>query len=196
MATLTTTRLGLPYPDGNERVTDGDNAMGAIVAKLDDLQATGVPYRVQAGLTAFASAPTTDTGVLVTVTLAASRFTQPPIVVAVGTSTGYGAATVASVTTASFVGRYYNPTTVTPSTPSLYWLALQMSPASAPGRAAPDVYADPGIVALEATCATPDCENATVGILIPAMSDPTERWPVVCGVCGEPITDITDAPRP
>lgn len=193
MATLTTTRLGLPYPDGNERVMDGDNAMGAIVSKLDDLQATGVPYRIQSGSTTFGSAPTADTGVLMTVTLTASRFTQPPIVVAVASSTGYGAATVATITTASFVGRYYNPTTTTPSTPVLYWVALQMSPGSAPGRSAPDPFADPAFVAAVATCATPDCDNHGVEILIPVAADPEGRWPVMCGVCGEPIPEVVTA---
>lgn len=37
MATLTTPKYAIPYPDGNERVMDGDNAMGAIATRLDNL---------------------------------------------------------------------------------------------------------------------------------------------------------------
>jgi hypothetical protein len=35
MATLTTPAWGLPYPDGAERVMDGDNAMGALATATD-----------------------------------------------------------------------------------------------------------------------------------------------------------------
>ena len=35
MATLTTPLLGLPYPDGAERVMDGDNAIGALALAID-----------------------------------------------------------------------------------------------------------------------------------------------------------------
>jgi hypothetical protein len=35
MATLTTPRMGLPYPDGSERVMDGDNAIAALAQAID-----------------------------------------------------------------------------------------------------------------------------------------------------------------
>jgi hypothetical protein len=37
MATLTTPRYGFPYPDGTERVMDGDNAIGALAQAIEDL---------------------------------------------------------------------------------------------------------------------------------------------------------------
>jgi len=40
MATLTTPIYTLPYPDGAERVMDGDNAIGALATKLDGILGT------------------------------------------------------------------------------------------------------------------------------------------------------------
>lgn len=37
MATLTTPTYGFPYPDGTERVADGDNAMGALGLAIENL---------------------------------------------------------------------------------------------------------------------------------------------------------------
>ena len=37
MATLTTPTYGIPYPDGTERVADGDNAMGALGLAVENL---------------------------------------------------------------------------------------------------------------------------------------------------------------
>jgi hypothetical protein len=42
---------------------------------------------------------------------------------------------------------------------------------------------------MHATCHTPACENAETPIPIPA--DPGD---VVCGPCGQPITDLTATP--
>jgi hypothetical protein len=36
MATLTTPRYGFPYPDGAERVMDGDNAIGALALAIEN----------------------------------------------------------------------------------------------------------------------------------------------------------------
>lgn len=37
MATLTTPKYGFPYPDGAERVMDGDNAMGALATSVENI---------------------------------------------------------------------------------------------------------------------------------------------------------------
>jgi hypothetical protein len=37
MSTLTTPRYGFPYPDGTERVMDGDNAIGALATAVESL---------------------------------------------------------------------------------------------------------------------------------------------------------------
>lgn len=48
------------------------------------------------------------------------------------------------------------------------------------------------------TCRTPECGNAghSIDIDLTALDDegnPTdEQMPVVCGVCGQPITDVTE----
>jgi len=63
MATLTTPRLGLPYPDGAERVMDGDNAIGALANAVDGpLGAQVYPLScVVAGAAALSVGVATDT---------------------------------------------------------------------------------------------------------------------------------------
>lgn len=42
-----------------------------------------------------------------------------------------------------------------------------------------------------ATCSTPGCESAGVTIEVIRTS---AAVPIVCGPCGQPITDLTDTP--
>lgn len=80
MATISSPRLGIPAPDGNERVMDGDNAMLAIANHLDSLATAGVPLRLAGGsVTVPAGSGATNTAA---VTFPAGRFTGTPFVIA------------------------------------------------------------------------------------------------------------------
>jgi hypothetical protein len=58
MTTLTTPLLSLPYPDGAERVMDGDNAIGALAGAVDPLLIGAVqPWGAVASGTASANVP-------------------------------------------------------------------------------------------------------------------------------------------
>lgn len=64
MATLTTPLYGLPYPDGAERVMDGDNAIGALASAVEAvLQSHGIVLTAMVPLFHRATAPLTLTTV-------------------------------------------------------------------------------------------------------------------------------------
>ena len=56
MATLTTPTYGFPYPDGTERVADGDNAIGALAHAIEDKVLRFVPLPATSFLAASATA--------------------------------------------------------------------------------------------------------------------------------------------
>jgi hypothetical protein len=130
MATLTTTRLGIPFPDGTERVMDGDNAMGAIATKVDSL---GLGFAMAAGITTINMGGTA--GATLAVTFPVGRFTQPPVgsaVVAAGSANYF--ASIASVTAAGFTLYCSHRDSTTTSTAILcHWTAVQMTPSSGAG---------------------------------------------------------------
>lgn len=187
---MSTPLFGFPYPLGNSKVRDGDDAIAALALQVEEqLSGTGgvvpsSPYRSQAGSASFPSAPIADTGLSINITYAAGRFTQVPHVqLAVG-STGYGVPTCAGHTLTGFSARYYNPTASTPSVPTCWWWAYQMSPTATPGMAFPA----PTGVQYTATCLTADCPNSTIPIETWWDSPDGQEPYVVCGVCSQPIT--------
>jgi len=129
MATLTTPRLAIPYPDGNERVMDGDNAMGAIATTLDDLQKAGIPYRISAG-SATIAAPGGTANPTVPVSFPAGRFTRSPLVIVTVYGTATYIANITGLTLSGFsAGVFHNTagTAVPAGSYTVYWIAIQMS---------------------------------------------------------------------
>lgn len=99
MATLTTPTYALPYPDGAERVMDGDNAMGALALAVENIIAalhTLVPVEVRAAIDqALTNADVLLNGVTANVNTPARAETVVVVAVASFTTTtlGGGAAT-------------------------------------------------------------------------------------------------------
>lgn len=193
--------FGFPFPVGTDKVKDGDDAIAALALQVEEqLSGTGgvvpsSPYRMQVGGATFPSAPTADTGVVVTVTFAAGRFTQIPQPLAQGSSNGYGFTTVAGPSLTQVSIRYYNPTASTPSVPVCFWAAFQMNPSTAPGLEGIGRALLGGERLFTVTCDTDGCANA--GIPIPIAYEAMEGEPaipyVVCGVCERPVTKVTAA---
>lgn len=133
MATLTTPRLAIPYPDGTERVMDGDNAMGAIATKVDGL---GLAYAMAVGSSNIV-APGGAASAAVSVTFPVGRFTQPPIVIAnVALGTINYVTNVGTPTTSGFTATIFHNTAGTnvgANTYPIHWHAVQMLPGAAPG---------------------------------------------------------------
>ena len=122
-------------------------------------------------------------------TFPAGRFTVGPTVQVTtnGGSPAYSFATNANAITATgcqiLVRNLDNAVSTSTVTCSL--LAVQMTPTTAAG------FADVGpteTVEHLVTCHTEDCDNAEIAIPM-ALAD--ENTAVVCGVCGQPITDVT-----
>ena len=137
MAVLTTTRLGLPYPDGNDRLRDGDNRIGDLSAKLDDLNAVGIPFALAAGdadIVASGSAPVPS----IAVTFPAGRFAHPPIVFGqcIGSARYVNVVVGASTAGMSLLGvenSHTAATNVPADTYTVHWIAVQMLPGASPG---------------------------------------------------------------
>jgi hypothetical protein len=183
MATLTSTRLGIPYPDGTERVMDGDNAMGAIAAKLDDLQQVGIPYRQAAGIVSLVF--TASRNAQTAVTYPASRFTQGPVIICTAQSSAGYVPCVISATSAGCTVRCDYMDASTPSvTLPVMWVAVQMLPTGGPGLRTVGTE-------FTATCATAGCGNEGIPITLEYDEENGPPNRVECGVCGQPITDTT-----
>jgi hypothetical protein len=126
MATLTTPRLAIPYPDGNERVRDGDNAIGALGAYLEDLTKAGIPARIATGSGTLPSSGTASSNV--TVTFPAGRFSVAPQFVGVtmgASSAAYTMFGIGALSAASF-NAIGGTNTGTGTCPALgfYWFAV------------------------------------------------------------------------
>lgn len=138
MAVLTTSRLGLPYPDGNDRLRDGDNRIGDLATKLDNLDAVGIPFAMAAGMATVAVGGAVEFA-SVAVTFPATRFSQAPIVVAhVGGSARYIKAVIGGLSTAGMtvVGVEKSDlqgSNMPADTYFVYWHAIQMLPGAGPG---------------------------------------------------------------
>jgi hypothetical protein len=71
-----TTPTGWPYPEGTDRVMDGDDAIHALASRLDTL----LGYGIASGVALTPVPPAYDTVVSVPVVFPAGRFTKPPTV--------------------------------------------------------------------------------------------------------------------
>lgn len=130
MGTLTTPKFAIPWPDGTERVMDGDNAMGAIANKVDGL---GIAFAHAAGTVSIVA--TTVASASAAVTFPVGRFTQVPLVlVSIATNTANWFCASAPATTAGFTAWILqrDGTTATGTVP-VNWHALQMLPGASPG---------------------------------------------------------------
>lgn len=119
------------------------------------------------------------------------RFTQPPIVTAMGIATGnhytyiaQGTNTINGVT----CGLAHRDGAVATATYTAHAHAIQMTSAAAPGRSAEEPAE--GLSSRQATCHTAGCDNADAQI--PILT-PDPDTPITCGVCGQPITDAPAA---
>ena len=99
----------------------------------------------------------------------------------------YAAIAMSSVTQAVIYVTHYQNVAATANV-AVYIIGIQMTPGGAEGFAAAPVPILEGSVSASACCHTPNCENAE--IVIPV--DVPEGASVVCGVCAQPITDVTE----
>jgi hypothetical protein len=170
---------------------DGDNAIAALATAIETRMVEGsMPWRMAAGATAPWASIAANSGASLTVTFPTSRFTSAPIMSTNGISSGYVATSSAAPNTTQCTLRCYNPTGGS-ITPSVHWMAIQMLPGSGAGLLAVREL-EPGETAYRVTCHTAGCDNADAELEIfwlDADGDPT----VVCGVCGQPITDVIAA---
>lgn len=130
MTTLTTPKLAIPYPDGAERVMDGDNAMGAIATKIDGL---GLPFAIAAGVVAITLS--NAAGGSIAVTFPVGRFTSNPVVFAscAAGSQNYFAGTGAGSTTGTTAVVAHRDSGLASITLSVCWWAIQVLPGAGPG---------------------------------------------------------------
>lgn len=136
MGTVTTPRLGLIAPDGNDPVRNGDDLMRAAYAQLDDLTKVGIPFRMSAGsalVVASGSVPSPS----VAVTFPAGRFSQIPIVVGnLAIATASLVTNVGSVTPSGFTATVFHNTSgtnVPAASYGFHWIAVQMLTGASPG---------------------------------------------------------------
>lgn len=179
-----TTSKGYPYVLPADNVADYPTTSQQLANLLESV----VPSAIAAGntsvtLTALSNGSTAFT-------LPAGRFSQVPVF-ACNQSSGAGG-------TQTLIPRVLNPST-TGGTASFYsgnntsvtvtsvvqWIAIQMTPASAPGI----LSAPTDLPSFVATCGTEGCPN--FGHDIPLLFDPDQPPSrVECGVCGQPITRL------
>lgn len=124
----TTNLQGLPYPEGSDLLSAGDDTIKALAEKLDAM----VPYRWAAG-TVSISLSNASSGTLA-VTFPAGRFTQAPIVTVTTANSHFLIATMAGLTATGFTAgvRHIDAATTT-ATLTVNWVAVQMLPGAAPG---------------------------------------------------------------
>lgn len=176
-----TTTAGYPYPEGTDKVIDGDNAIQALAEALDGPVGAAGSVAVLAPAAGVGSA---------TVTFPAGLFTTTPrVVVSAVTSrpdnrsAGMGSLSAASCT-------IYVYSAVSEGTVSVSWIARADSPAAV-------LLEEAAAADASATCHTAGCGNADIPI--PYTSTWTDEETgethtvdeVVCGVCSQPITDLT-----
>ena len=132
----TTTRTGLPYPVGTDRVMDGDDAIKALAERLDGTTAAqaSVPFAMAAGQSNVVISAATQGQVAVT--FPAGRFTVIPAVQmsvnSAAASNMYALRMNAAPTTAGFTA-VANIAASGSVTIPVAWLAVQMQSNNAYG---------------------------------------------------------------
>ena len=133
MATLTTPIYGFPYPDGAERVMDGDNAIGALAAAVENaLAALGASVPLRFKCSAALTLTTSDVvipGLSTTITAVANEI----VLVSVAFDVYIQTSDPGSVTAGVFIdgvaapnggaALMYGTTTNTRATVAGFWLA-------------------------------------------------------------------------
>jgi hypothetical protein len=200
----TTPVYGWPYPEPGDHTRTWEYWQGQVEAieatvkaraDADAARFARLPHAVAAG----AVTTTTANGNLATqftVTFPAGRFNQPPIV---ALSTVHIPATSAAqkayepfiyALSATAMSVQQNNSVNWTAQFIVHWHAVQMTPTSAPGAVTLPTGEDMTIVT--AICHTISCENhgLPIEVAYPSADDPAY---IVCGPCGQPITDITPA---
>jgi hypothetical protein len=123
-----------------------------------------------------------------------NRFTQPPILTcsaidstALNNAGSWGGTNV----TYGLASLNANSNVAGTATIQVYWSAVQMTPASAPGLMTSSLLlADDGTVEILSTCRTADCENENLAItsVVPDVAGGS----VWCGACGQAIDDVVE----
>lgn len=132
----TTTRAGLPYPVGTDRVMDGDDAIRGLAERLDGSSGTvaSVPFSMAAGQANIVLSAATQAQV--TVTFPTSRFTLGPVVQMSQQSTGganiYALRMTGPPSNTGFTAIANAAAAVSVTIP-VAWLAVQMSTGNAWG---------------------------------------------------------------
>jgi hypothetical protein len=184
MATNTTPRLALPYPDGTERVMDGDDAIGALALAVDE---AGLPA---AAATGTVTVPMAGAGAVnATVTLPVGTFTVAPVImatVAAGSNVFYASVYLDNGAASFKLYVSHRDNTGTATNVLVGWLATQMSPGAAAGgtrRLLDDDELEVVDVEL-VTCETPGCVNRGRPVAVPVDLDAA-----YCGPCGAVLRD-------
>lgn len=167
-----------------ERAADG--SIGVITGGVS----RPIPFAMQAGKSVVTFTAGSAFSSSTVVTFAASRFAAAPVVVSSCETVPWVTTMCGSITmTGMTVSGRFNATPAI-ETDTIDWWALQMTPTTSPGRAA----SQPTDIV---TCHTPGCDNEDIPIpLLISRVDPIGNPAlinVMCGVCGQPITDITAA---
>lgn len=179
-----TTSKGLPYPQGGDLLSQGDDTIKALADALNAM----MPFRLALGSFS-ATALAGNASMTQTITLpVAAGFDAAPLAFCMAWSNGYNASSASPSSATVISCRATNVTATTQATLTLYWLAIQWAPGSGPGPAvllAADTHT--------ATCHTEGCDNAGHPIPMPLEETPEGDLPgVTCGVCGQPITDVQE----
>lgn len=128
-----TTRAGLPYPLGTDPVSDGDDAIKNLAARLDGStgNVASVPYAMAAGQSNISIAAATQGQVAIT--FPAGRFSQAPVVQmsiqSAGTTNIYELRMTVPPNTAGFTA-VANLAAAGSVTIPVGWVAVQMTAAS------------------------------------------------------------------
>jgi|SRR5215471_8289865 len=188
----TTTKVGIPWPEGTDFLMDGDNAMRAIAERLDGAALQAVPYGLAAGFALVDMPAGGAASAEATVTWPVGRFSAAPIVTTVCTAgtINYLANARASTTTGCIIICFHKSGQST-STQDLRcdWHAIQMTSTSGPGLVDLPYMVD-------VTCATMGCpqEGVLIGVPYgPPLDEPERTGPdmAVCGVCFQRAENFT-----
>jgi hypothetical protein len=173
---------GWPYPELTDP-PDGPAQIRALGTAIEGTLAAKAPFAISAGSTPVQLTASTAGNVAVTFPL--NRFTQIPLVVGAvsgGSGGAFGCYSPHASPTTSGMTLYLDRAAATTAAIPVHWIAMQMTSAAAPG-----LLADEGFIDRVVTCHTVGCDNAGYPI---TLSVPDDLTAFVCGVCGQPITDI------
>jgi hypothetical protein len=193
-----TASLQLPYPEPDASVDvprDIKALAQAIESRLAIVLSTTMPSA--SGIVSTTIIAGQAISMATTVTYPAGRFSVGPALLATTTDGEYYATSIPNGPTSGLVYSVYSLGTIGVGvTPQVQWAAIQPSPVPVGATFGGGVVLAEGRTVVQptlpvvVTCRTPGCANANVAITV-NVYDTADPGNVVCGVCSQPITDIT-----